>query len=59
MTFILAVNSRDSIWVVADRQLTWNDRIVKTDAIKLISLNTKDGIALIVYAGLGATVQGT
>src|SRR5262249_19640497 len=60
VTLVLALNSRDSIWVVADRRLSYADkRPPVEDAVKVMDLETTDGVALLAYAGLGATRRGT
>lgn len=59
MTLILAVNGRNSIWMAADRRLSIGGRSVKEDACKMLALETVDGVALVGYAGLGATIRGT
>jgi hypothetical protein len=57
MTLILAVTGPDSIWMLADRRLTGERR--QDDAVKIMSLDTSDGISLLGYAGLGKTANGT
>ncbi len=59
MTLIVAVIGRESIWMLADRRVTYEGRPPKEDALKLMRLETTDGIALLGYAGLGATAGGT
>jgi hypothetical protein len=60
MTLVLSVHSRDSFWLVADRRISYGGRQPPVDdAVKMMSLNTADGIALLGYAGLGATPGGT
>ncbi|MGC1458262.1 MAG: hypothetical protein WA825_08310 [Steroidobacteraceae bacterium] len=58
MTFILAVNSQKTTWMLADRRLSVNDLPVKEDACKLMFLKTTDATAILGYAGLGATLNG-
>jgi hypothetical protein len=59
MTLLLAVNGRESIWMLADRRLTYEGLLPKDDANKVMFLETKDGAAILGYAGLGATALGT
>lgn len=60
MTLVLSVLSRDSIWLVADRRLSYGrGRAAKDDAVKVMSLETRDGVGVLAYAGLGATPRGT
>ena len=60
MTLVLSVHSRDMIWLVVDRRLSYGKRRQPVDdAIKVVNLETNDGIALLAYAGLGATALGT
>lgn len=60
MTLVLSVRNRDSVWVVVDRRLWYGRHRSPTDsAVKVMCLETTDGIGLLAYAGLGATPQGT
>jgi hypothetical protein len=59
MTLILAAITRESIWMLADRRLSIAGRRPKDYACKIMILETTDGVALLGYAGLGATVLGT
>jgi hypothetical protein len=60
VTLVLSVHSRDSLWLVVDRRLSYGDRRPPIDdAVKVIHLETTDGVGLLAYAGLGATSQGT
>jgi hypothetical protein len=59
MTLILTVNGPETIWMLADRRLSYPDRPPKDDGRKLMFLDTKDGGAILGYAGLGATAKGT
>ena len=59
MTLILTVSGPKSIWAVADRRLSHRTGIVRGDARKLAFLETVDGVAILSYAGLGATAAGT
>lgn len=45
--------------MLADRRLSYPDRDPIDDACKIMLLDTTDGIAILGYAGLGATVGGT
>jgi hypothetical protein len=55
---VLSVQSRDTLWVVADRRLSRNGRPLKDDAVKVMCLETNDGVGVLAYAGLGATPGG-
>jgi hypothetical protein len=44
--------------MLADRRLTYGNGRVKDNARKIFSLDTKDGKALLGYAGLGSTAMG-
>jgi len=63
MTLVVTVNGPEAIWLLADRRL--NRRLsgrsgpIKDDARKLMFLETDDGVAILGYAGLGATALGT
>jgi hypothetical protein len=60
VTLVLAVHGRESIWLVADRRLSYGGRRPPIDdAMKVVDLETIDGKGLIAYAGLGATGRGT
>ena len=60
MTLVLSVHSRDSLWLVVDRRLSYGGRRPPVDdAVKIMNLETTDGIGLLAYAGLGATSKGT
>lgn len=59
LTLILTMNGPETIWLLADRRLSVNDVSVKEDARKLMFLETTDGVAILGYAGLGATLLGT
>jgi hypothetical protein len=59
VTFILSVNSRETIWLLADRQLSYKGKPPKGDGRKIMLLDTTDGVAILGYAGLGATARGT
>jgi hypothetical protein len=60
MTLVLSVHSRDSLWLVVDRRLSYGGRrLPSDDAVKVMNLETTDGVGLLAYAGLGATPQGT
>ena len=49
----------ESIWLVADRRLSYPGRRPRDDARKTAILHATDGKALLGYAGLGATARGT
>jgi hypothetical protein len=59
MSLILTVNGRESIWMLADRRLSYRGRPAKEDGRKIMFLETTDGVAILGYAGLGATAKGT
>ena len=59
MTLIVTVNGRESIWMCADRRLSIAGRPLREDGCKLMILEESDGLALLGYAGLGATGVGT
>jgi hypothetical protein len=54
----MTVNGYESIWMLADRRLSYKARVVKEDARKVMFLDTTDGTAILGYAGLGATALG-
>lgn len=59
MTLVVTVNGPETIWLVADRRLSFKARAPKDDARKVMFLETTDGVAILGYAGLGATAHGT
>ena len=59
MTLVVAVTGPESIWLVADRRLSYEGHPPKDDARKVMFLDTTDGVAILSYAGLGATALGT
>lgn len=59
MTLIVTVNGRESIWMLADRRLSYRGHPPKEDGRKIMLLETIDGVAILGYAGLGATARGT
>lgn len=59
MTLILTIQSPETIWLLADRRLSYNGAPPKDDARKVMFLETNDGVAILGYAGLGATARGT
>lgn len=59
MTLILTANGRESIWMLADRRLSYKRRDPMDDGRKVMFLETPDGVAILGYAGLGATALGT
>src|SRR5215469_9746122 len=58
MTFVLAVNGRDSIWLLADRRLSFERGPPQHDARKIMCIHTLDGTAMLGYAGMGMTAGG-
>jgi hypothetical protein len=59
MTLVLSVTSPETLWFVADRRLSAPGCAPKDDARKMLILEADDGVALLGYAGLGATALGT
>jgi hypothetical protein len=60
MTLIMSVHGRHTVWLVADRRLSYGIRRRPVDdAVKVLVLETQDGVGLLGYAGLGATGVGT
>ena len=57
MTLILTIQTRGSIWLVADRRLSAPGHQPIDNAIKVVRVYSNDGIAMIGYAGLGATAR--
>lgn len=59
MTLILTINGPETIWLLADRRLSFKNRPPKDDARKVMFLETQDSVSILGYAGLGATALGT
>ena len=58
MTFVLSLGSRDTVWLIADRRISWPHEH-KDHGIKVMTLKCSDGVAILGYAGLGQTPGGT
>jgi hypothetical protein len=59
MTLIVGLTGPESVWMLADRKLTFYDgREPRNDARKILLLRTEDGRAILGYAGLGITGMG-
>ncbi len=59
MTLVVAVTGPESVWLLADRRLSYAGRAPKDDGRKIMFLEAIDGVAILGYAGLGATAHGT
>jgi hypothetical protein len=59
MTLILTVNGPETIWMCADRRISYNRGCYDDEATKILSLEATDGFAFLGYAGLGSTAHGT
>lgn len=59
MTLVVTVNGPELIWLLADRRLSYEGRPPKDDGRKIMVLETTDGVAILGYAGLGATALRT
>jgi len=60
MTLIASVNGRETIWVLADRRISWPaPQPPRDDAQKVLLLRTVDGLAILGNSGLGITAHGT
>lgn len=60
MTLVMSVHGRDHVWLLVDRRLSYGGSTPpRDDAVKAAILETIDGVALLGYAGLGATPRGT
>ena len=55
MTLVFTINGPEAIWVLTDRRLS----SMKEEARKVMFLETTDGVAILGYCGLGATLHGT
>jgi hypothetical protein len=58
MTLVIAATGRESIWMMADRRLTFIDRPPRDEAVKMMFLEARQDIAILGYAGLGKTAHG-
>jgi hypothetical protein len=58
MTLVLAALGTESIWLLTDRRLSYPRRY-RDDSRKMMLVEAPDGIAILGYAGLGATARGT
>jgi hypothetical protein len=59
VTLVVTVTGPETIWLLADRRLSAKGRPPKDDGRKVMFLETIDGVAILGYAGLGATARGT
>jgi hypothetical protein len=60
VTAVVGAWSRQTIWLAVDRRLSYVGlRPASNDATKLMALQAEDGVALLGYAGLGATSAAT
>jgi hypothetical protein len=59
MTLIASINGPETIWLLADRRISWEGRPPRDDAQKVMLLRAVDGAAILGYAGLGVTAYGT
>jgi hypothetical protein len=59
VTLVLTINGPDTIWMLADRRISFANRPPKDDSRKMMMLETTDGVAMLGYAGLGSTAGGT
>jgi len=55
MTFAVVLASRTAIWACADRQITdlRGPKYSSKSGVKITCIETKDGVALLAYAGIG------
>jgi hypothetical protein len=58
VTFILGVTTAESVWMLADRRVSWDDGRTQGDARKIVAVDTDDGVSLIGYSGLAVTGLG-
>jgi hypothetical protein len=59
VTLVVTVIGPETIWLLADRRLSFKGHPPRDDACKVMLLETNDGVAILGYAGLGATALGT
>ena len=59
MTLGLSIQGPETIWLLADRRLSYEKKAPKDDARKIMFPEATDGVAILGYAGLGATALGT
>lgn len=59
VTFALSMVSRETIWLVVDRRISWDDRPPKDIGVKAMTVEASDGVVMLGYAGLGLTTGGT
>jgi hypothetical protein len=58
MTLVATLHTPHTVWMLADRRLYYGPKKFKDDACKIMSLETIEEVALLGYAGLGATAKG-
>jgi hypothetical protein len=58
MTLVIALLGAKSIWLLTDRRLTYPTR-QRNDACKMLTVESTNAVALLGYAGLGASARDT
>jgi hypothetical protein len=58
VTFVVSLVGRDTVWLLADRRISWPDRH-SDHGVKVMTLDTTDAKAVLGYCGLGETCAGT
>ncbi|MEX0368544.1 MAG: hypothetical protein AB3N22_20960 [Ruegeria sp.] len=59
MTLIFSIQTKGSIWLLADCRLSAPGRQPIDDAVKVASVKVNDGQAIIGYSGIGTTIAGS
>lgn len=59
MTLIMSISTPKTIWILADRRLSYPGGAKIDNARKITEIQTQHDVALIGYSGLGKTVNGT
>ena len=58
MTLSIGAITRDEIWLLSDRRISYQDKEPWDEATKVFELVATDGVMFVSYAGLGMTVGG-
>jgi hypothetical protein len=55
----MTINGPETIWALTDRRLSYRILPPNDDGRKVMFLEATDGVAILGYCGLGATLRGT
>jgi len=59
VTLVVTLLGKKSIWMLTDRRLTYSPTRQRNDACKMLVVEENGGVAILGYAGLGASARNT